>query len=81
MATRKFHRYLYELEVLSEEELPDMDLAELAYEITDGQCSGVWHETKHEVVDGPAMAGLLQEQGSDPEFFMLTPAGDDLEDS
>lgn len=77
---RTFHRQVYVVEVLSEEELPDMSLEDLAYEINEGHCSGQFLESFHQEVGGPCMAKLLQGQGSDPEFFQLTPEGDDTED-
>ena len=33
-----------------------------------------------EVVDGPTMAKLLLNQGSDPDFFQLDDDGNDVED-
>jgi len=77
---RKFHRHVYMVEVLSEEELPSMSLEGLAYEINEGHCSGQFMETFHQEVGGPCMAKLLQEQGSDPEFFQLSSEGDDIDD-
>lgn len=77
---RKFHRHVYMVEVLSEEELPSMSLEDLHHEITEGHCSGQFMETFHQKVGGPCMAKLLQEQGSDPEFFQLTDEGDDIDD-
>lgn len=78
---KKFHRYVYKVEVLSEEELPtDLSLDSINYEITEGHCSGMRLDTEHEEVDGKKMASLLQAQGSDPEFFDLSPEGEDLGD-
>jgi len=46
--------------------------------ITDGDCSGRWHVTTTEEVDGVRMAQLLQEQASDPAFFELTADGEEV---
>jgi len=77
---RKFHRQVYVVEVLSEEELPSMSLEELGYEISEGHCSGKFVETFHQEVGGPCMAKLLRGQGSDTEFFQLDENGNDLDD-
>jgi len=68
---RKFRRSLVEIEVLSEgdEHLGFDDLSDLHEKITNGACSGQFGITLTEVVDADAMAKLLKEQGSSPEFF------------
>ena len=79
-STRKFHRAVIEIEVLSEEPIPDpYDLDTLLYDITDGHCSGRAKTTVNEEVDGSRMAKLLEEQASDPGFFSLTSEGEDDE--
>lgn len=79
---RTFHRYVVEVEVLSESEqdLSAMGLSGIAYAIIEGDCSGVYNITKHEVVDGKRMAELLLMQGSDSGFFQLDENGNDIED-
>lgn len=78
VSKRTFHKYVFKLEVLSEEELPeDLELSELAQAVEFGECSGRRLDTEHEELDGPTTAKALIEQGSDPEFFDLTEDGED----
>lgn len=78
---RKFHRTVFYVEVLSEVPLSDdLTLEDIHHEITTGDCSGVFNMTVNESVDGPAMAKLLQAQGSDPGFFNLDEEGDDFDE-
>jgi hypothetical protein len=78
---RKFYRHVYHIEVLSEEELPpQMNLADIAYAITGGSCSGEVSGGDPETMDGLTAAKALQAQRSDPAFFGLTPEGDDVEE-
>jgi hypothetical protein len=72
MSERKYHRYVFQYEVLSEEPLDDsLSLRALHHLTYDGPCSGQFLETTHEEVDGKTMAELLLKQGSDPGFFQL----------
>lgn len=77
---RKFYRSVIQIEVLSEEPLPDpMSLADIQYEITEGHCSGqLTRVVDNEVKTGPEMAQLLLNQASGPEFFMLDKDGNDI---
>jgi hypothetical protein len=59
------------IEVLSEERYALHSLEQVAYDITEGDCSGQWFIESAEEVDGPTMARLLLAQGSDPGFFGL----------
>lgn len=77
-SARRFYRTVFEVEVLSEEPLGDMDVESVAYAVTHGGCSGLLTRTVTEVVDGPRMAELLADHGSDPALFNLTDSGDDL---
>lgn len=82
MSNRTFYRKCITLEVLSETPI-DFDDNELigAYrETIYGDCSGQTTSTEWEPIDAATMARLLTEQGSDPEFFCLTPEGKDLEE-
>ena len=77
---RKFYRTVFTVEVLSEEPIrPDIDLVDLAYEITDGHASGRMDITEGKVLTGPQAAVALKAQGSDPEFFQLNDKGEDIE--
>ena len=78
---RKFHRTVFQVEVLSADPLDgDMTLEDIDNAITTGDCSGVFNMTVNEIVDGLTMAMLLQAQGSDPEFFALDEESDDLDE-
>lgn len=79
---RKFYRYVFELEVLSEELLDPsgITLDDLSYETTQGHCSGMMTVKKTEEVSGKRMAKLLKKQGSDPEFFQLDDKGNDVKE-
>jgi hypothetical protein len=74
---RKFYRTVIEVEVLSEEPYDPQTLGGIAHDIMNGDCSGQWEVKENMEVDGPTMAKMLQEQGSDPEFFQLTEDGED----
>lgn len=79
---RQLYRQVFQYEILSEEPIPDcMSLSEIEYQTQEGHMSGRFLETVvDEAVDGPTMAKLLVEQGSDPDFFGLDQNGDDSEE-
>lgn len=79
-SNRRFHRSVIQIEILSEEPLPDHTLCNLelvdAY-ITDGDCSGKITILSKEEVDSKTMVELLRKQDSDPSFFRLDDEGGD----
>lgn len=75
---RTFYRYVYRLEMLSEEPRPALSLADIAYEIHDGGCVGSFAEEAVEEVNGYEMAQLLLEFGSEPGFFQLDEQGNEV---
>jgi hypothetical protein len=76
-----FWKTVYTVEVLSEDTpLETHDLAELAYAIVEGDCSGQVEITETLEVDGKTMARLLEAQASDPAFFGLDEDGNPLEE-
>lgn len=80
MTERKFHKTIIHVEILSEEPLTgDESLEQVAYNIVDGDWSGNTQIVMHEELDGKEAANALINQGSDPGFFRLTDAGDDVE--
>jgi hypothetical protein len=80
MTKRKFYRQVFTVEVLSEEPIgPDIDLADLAYEIREGDCSGRVNLTKVDLLNGKQVAKALLKQASDPEFFQVNDKGEDVE--
>lgn len=80
-STRKFWKQVFTVTVLSED-VPleeDVPLSVIGEYIENGDGSGaITCDTQ--AIDGPTAARLLIEQGSDPGFFMLTEAGDDVEE-
>lgn len=80
MTERKFYRTVVQIEILSEDPYVYKDLLDVHDDITDGECSGlVTDVVLNEECNGARMAELLTAQSSDPEFFRITPFGDDLE--
>ena len=69
MQNKKFYRTTIEVTVLSEEPYLFRNLEQTAFDIVDGDCSGVCRVVKTEVCDAQQMAEYLEEQGSDPAFF------------
>ena len=79
---RKFYCTVIHIEVLSEDELPEtMDLEGIHYAITDGDCSGLVKWDTPLTLSGRQAADALYNHGSDPGFFQLTNAGEDVEDA
>jgi hypothetical protein len=78
----RFFRTVIGVEVLSEN-APISDncsLAEVAYLISEGDCSGAVSITSTDELSGPEAAEALVAQGSDPEFFGLSETGCSLSD-
>jgi hypothetical protein len=67
---RKFYRTVIEVEVLSEGEITDRGLVEIASEMKYGFFSGVYNFKETQEVTPDEMAELLIKQGSDPEFLL-----------
>lgn len=80
-APRRFFRNVLTVVVLSEHEplRGDESLAEIAYAITDGDCSGKICFQPPEELTAKQVAEALRAQGSDPGFFRLDDAGNDTE--
>lgn len=78
---RKFYKTTITLTILSEDRPVDnLSMEGIGYAVTDGDC--VLHTRTDGYVEVPAaeMARLLDEAGSEPDYFMLTPEGEDLRD-
>lgn len=67
----RFHRTVLVYEVLSEEPYEYQNLESLAYDVREGDCSGMLLAEHHSDVDAPQMAALLEAQGSEPGFFQI----------
>ena len=87
MSKRKFYRVVYTCEVLTDDKkifdtmyngFWRMD--EVASEIESGDCSGNFYVKSAQEVTPKKMVKLLQDQGSDPEFFSLDEDGNDIDD-
>lgn len=80
-SARKFYRTVYTVEVLSETPITRLlDLNEINYMITYGDCSGSIQIQENGEIDSTIAAKLLIAQGSDPEFFRIDENGNDIED-
>lgn len=81
MTKRKFYKTVIQVKVLSEQPYEYENLSQVASDISDGDCSGEIENTiTNEKLNGKQAATVLQEQGSDPEFFRLDKDGNDLEE-
>jgi hypothetical protein len=79
MTERKFYRQVIMVEVLSEERREFHSLKDVVYEIDEGDCSGQWEVAINEAIDAKTCAERLMAQGSDPEFFRITPQGEETD--
>lgn len=77
---KKFFKTTITIEILSEKKYNSTDLETIAYDITDGDCSGKIEVTKYEELTPQETAKELLAQGSDPEFFGLNIEGEDVEE-
>lgn len=81
MAKKMIYKSVLTVEILSDTPLEDMDLAGVAYAITDGDCSGrVNWQSRNNVLVGKEAANAMIHQGSSPEFFQMDRNGNELED-
>jgi hypothetical protein len=80
MTERKFYRQVIMVEVLSEEPYNFQSLEGVGHAITSGDCSGTWTVAINETIDAATCAKQLLAQGSDPEFFRITPQGEETDD-
>ena len=79
-SNRKFHRYVFRYEVLSEDPMDyEPSLSDLQHLTYDGPCSGRMLEPEHAVLNGKQAADALIEQASEPGFFQLDAEGNDVE--
>jgi len=77
MSENKFYRTVLEVEILTDRDVDfgAWTLADIGYEITEGDSSGEWEVKQHEELTPVEMAKALMEQGSDPGFFGLAEDG------
>lgn len=81
MTTRKFHKRVIRVTVLSEEPISEgLELDTIHQLITTGECSGEVDWKPDQVITGRQAAKALRQQGSDPSFFMLDNKGDEIDE-
>lgn len=83
MKKKKLYRTVIQVEVLSEEPIPeDMTLDQIEEECNTGSYSGV-HEklVVNKVVKGIKAADLVRKQGTSVDFFQMDEEGNDLSES
>lgn len=75
---RKFYKTTITVEVISEEKpREDLTLADYAREGVHGEFSLTWKVARQSQLGGRATAKALESHNTDPNFFGLTPEGDD----
>ena len=78
---KKLYRTVIQIEVLSDEPYEGNDLETIAYDITDGHCSGLLSDVvRNEEITGEDAVKQVKEHGSDPEFFEMDEEGNELEE-
>lgn len=80
MAQKRFFKTTITIEILSEKKYNSIDLNQIAYDITDGDCSGRVKVEGYKELTSQETASELLMQGSDPEFFGLDITGKTLDD-
>lgn len=70
MTTKSFKRTVITVEVLSDTDWDWETLGDVAYAITDGDCSGDVQATSVDYLTAEEVAKALIKQGSDPEFLL-----------
>jgi len=78
MTKRIFYKTKIVIEILSEEPQSVNSLADIEYDITEGNNSGSWNVVETMELNGLACANELKSQGTDPEFFQIDDDGNDL---
>lgn len=74
---RKFYRYVYRYEVLSEDPLADASLSELQSLCDEGPCVGRFLENEEKKLTAKQAVKALYDTGSEPGFFQLNEKGED----
>ena len=70
-SNKKYYRTVFKIEVLSDEPIEDgIGLEEIAYELSEGQWSGMFLDEEVEECDEKRITELLENQGSDASFLI-----------
>jgi len=82
MAKKTIYRTVIEIEVLSDEPIPEgMSLNDIEDECNEGSFSGVHdYKIRNEKLVGQDAANATLKQGSSPDFFQMDENGNELED-
>ncbi len=70
MTDKKYYRTVIHFEVLSDEPLVNVTLADIEHHVDEGHMSGAFLGTFEQEVDADQMASLLEMQQSDPCFLL-----------
>lgn len=74
----KFYKTIVTVEILSDELIEQPSLADINYQIMEGDWSGQYSVTSSTEITPAEMAQAMIAQGSDPEFFGLNDLGEDI---
>jgi hypothetical protein len=69
---KQVYKTVFTVEVLSLEPYDSVSLAQIAYDIVEGDSSGYFSTTSQELLSEEESLKAIAEQGSDPEFFWVT---------
>jgi hypothetical protein len=77
---KKLYRTVIQIEVLSDEPYNGSDLETIAYDITDGHCSGLISDvTRNQILEGSDAVAEVRKHGTDLEFFDMDENGTELD--
>lgn len=82
MAKKKLYKSVLRVEILSEEPYPDsVTLEQVAYDICEGDCSGITDWESHNAeLHGTEAVKECEKQGSCPSFFQMNEDGDEIDE-
>lgn len=76
-----YKKTVVQVTVLSDDDfhIDQLSLNQIAYLISDGECSGLVEVVSDLEISGQQMAEECKKQGTDPSFFFLDENGDQLD--
>jgi hypothetical protein len=81
MAKKKLYKTIIQIEILSEDPIDgNPSLSDIEYNINDGSWSGVVETKSTTTVTGKKAVEAVQNQGTDPSFFMMDENGNEDDD-
>jgi hypothetical protein len=78
--TKKFFKTTITIEIISDRKYNSVDLEQINYDITEGDCSGVVNVQNYQELTPEETAKALIAQGSDPEFLGLNTDGEFIDE-